>query len=71
MRYVIHRKTSTRCRISDDSGACETAKKCPCFAEDSEDECVSEKRVCCLNCRYRRWTPESYTCMKHMIFYET
>lgn len=39
------------------------AAACPDFCEDSayerEDDAVS-----CYSCRYRRWTPESFDCMK-------
>ncbi len=40
------------------------ALACPGFTEDSEEECMAEEKVSCYNCRYRRWTAESFQCMK-------
>lgn len=37
---------------------------CADFKEDCEDECMSDEPVSCYNCRYRRWTQESFDCMK-------
>jgi hypothetical protein len=44
--------------------AVELANICKHFSSDDEDEWVSEKQRSCYNCRYRRWTPESFTCLK-------
>lgn len=49
---------------NDTVKACEAARLCPDFTEDCEDECVSDELVSCHNCRYRRWTHESFDCMK-------
>lgn len=40
------------------------AAGCPDFREDSEDECIGDAPVSCYNCRYRRWLPIGYHCMK-------
>ncbi len=39
---------------------------CPQFKLDDEDELVAEEERSCLNCRYRRWTVESFECMKKL-----
>lgn len=41
-----------------------TAQDCAFFAEDCEEECVADAEKSCYNCRYRRWTNESFICMK-------
>ncbi|MBR3553142.1 MAG: hypothetical protein IKN72_07115 [Clostridia bacterium] len=41
-----------------------TAEHCPFFAEDCEEECVTDDARSCYDCRYRRWTSESFICMK-------
>ena len=40
------------------------ALACTDFNPDDEDEQVSDTEVTCLNCRYRRWTQESFACLK-------
>lgn len=40
------------------------AAACPAFEPDDEDEMVAEEVISCYNCRYRRWTAESFTCYK-------
>jgi hypothetical protein len=42
----------------------QAAESCPDFREDCEAECVNDDPVSCYNCRYRRWTCESFDCMK-------
>ncbi len=42
----------------------EIAKSCTSFLVDDEDECVSDLDPSCYNCKYRRWTSTSFTCMK-------
>ena len=44
--------------------AAETAEACGAFSQDCEEECVADEDVSCYNCRYRRWTRESFVCMK-------
>ena len=40
------------------------ARQCSYFRPDDEDEWVADEPRSCYNCRYRRWTPQSFTCMK-------
>lgn len=49
---------------NNDAMARIAAEKCPDYIEDSEIECVSDDEKSCYNCRYRRWTQESFQCMK-------
>ncbi|MBN2107139.1 MAG: hypothetical protein JW832_06895 [Deltaproteobacteria bacterium] len=49
---------------SSDYKSVQAALACPHFFLDDEDECVSDEEISCLNCRYRRWTQESFLCMK-------
>lgn len=44
--------------------AADTAARCVSFRADCEEECVADEDVSCYNCRYRRWTRESFICMK-------
>ena len=44
--------------------AAQTAMACPLFKEDCEEECVTDDPRSCYNCRYRRWTKDSFVCMK-------
>ena len=47
--------------------AAETAEQCGGFVRDYEEECFAEQEVTCYNCRYRRWTKDSFECMKKMV----
>ncbi|HHT50889.1 MAG TPA: hypothetical protein GXZ78_05395 [Eubacteriaceae bacterium] len=40
------------------------ALACSNFTEDYEEEQIAEEPISCYNCRYRRWTADSFTCMK-------
>jgi hypothetical protein len=44
--------------------AAQIAEKCDDFKLDDEDELVTDEPKSCYNCRYRRWTEESFTCCK-------
>ena len=44
--------------------AAKTAKSCPNFKVDVEEEIVTDEQVSCYNCRYRRWSLKSFTCLK-------
>lgn len=39
------------------------AAVCGGYRRDDEDETVDDT-ISCYNCRYRRWTVESFTCMR-------
>ncbi|MCF0136971.1 MAG: hypothetical protein HUJ66_01255 [Oscillospiraceae bacterium] len=43
--------------------AAEEAEKCENFSRDYEEECFAFEDVSCYNCRYRRWTRDSFECM--------
>lgn len=44
--------------------AAEEAAACAHFGEDYEEECFCLPERSCYNCRYRRWTKESFECLK-------
>ncbi len=44
--------------------AVETAGQCSVFVNDDEDETVTDDNRSCYDCRYRRWTVDSFECMK-------
>ncbi len=67
MRYAIREKGKFLYGKYDTERALAAAKKCDYFTEDCEEECVSDEPLSCFNCRYRRWTQESFTCMKGVI----
>ena len=48
----------------DDVRAAQAASQCPEFKEDDADEAVSDEDRSCYNCRYRRWTADSFECLK-------
>jgi hypothetical protein len=48
----------------DRPGAAKAAGNCPSFRSDVEEELVVDEPVSCYNCRYRRWTAESFACLK-------
>ena len=39
------------------------ASACRGFRPDEEDEQCDEVSLSCYNCRYRRWTVESFSCL--------
>ncbi|WP_246559399.1 hypothetical protein [Citrifermentans pelophilum] len=45
-------------------GAALLAATCPGFSFDVEEELVADDARSCYNCRYRRWTRLSFTCMQ-------
>jgi len=47
--------------------AAETAFECSNFIPDDEDEQISDEPRSCYNCRYRRWTVESFVCLKGKV----
>jgi len=42
----------------------EIAKNCLFFCTDSEDEWTADELFSCYNCKYRRWTAQSFICCK-------
>lgn len=42
----------------------QAAKLCGNFRRDYEEECFYDEEITCYNCRYRRWTADSFQCMK-------
>ncbi|MBW1901004.1 MAG: hypothetical protein JRJ20_05145 [Deltaproteobacteria bacterium] len=40
------------------------ALQCSSFTCDDDDETVCDDKRSCYNCRYRRWTSDSFECMK-------
>jgi hypothetical protein len=48
---------------SDWAGAAKEALHCVSFCEDVEEECVADEVRSCYNCRYRRWTENSFLCL--------
>ncbi len=49
---------------NDWDGAAKAAGNCADFRADVEEELVIDEPLSCYNCRYRRWTAESFTCQK-------
>jgi hypothetical protein len=47
----------------DWEGAARAAEDCQSFLPDVEEEKVADAARSCYNCRYRRWTAESFTCV--------
>lgn len=55
----------------DDAGdslaAFEIAGKCPVYVIDEDDEDYCDGARTCFNCRFRRWLPEGFACMKGLL----
>jgi hypothetical protein len=47
----------------DWASAAAIAGVCASFRLDDEDELCAEESLSCYNCRYRRWTAESFACL--------
>ena len=50
--------------------AASEAGNCRFFRLDDEDECFAREDVSCYNCRYRRWTNDSFECMHREVRHE-
>jgi hypothetical protein len=48
---------------ADWEGAAKEALGCALFREDVEEECVADEVRSCYNCRYRRWTEDTFRCI--------
>lgn len=46
----------------DFAAAARAALACAIFRPDEEDEWVTDEERSCYNCRYRRWTADSFLC---------
>jgi len=44
--------------------AAQYAAACTQFQMDVEEELIADDDVSCYNCRYRRWTAASFTCLE-------
>ncbi|WP_136523419.1 hypothetical protein [Geomonas ferrireducens] len=42
----------------------QAALACTCFVPDVEEEQLAEEDRSCYDCRYRRWSVESFTCLR-------
>lgn len=51
-----------RCGREDFSSAVRAAAACAVFRPDEEDEWVTDEERSCYNCRFRRWTADSFLC---------
>ena len=49
--------------MDDWKGAAMIAAACAGFRPDVEEELIAEDPRSCYNCRYRRWSIASFTCM--------
>jgi hypothetical protein len=47
----------------DWAGASAAANGCAMFRDDDDDERCADEELSCYNCRYRRWTAESFACL--------
>lgn len=56
-RYFIHGKNSVE-------NASDAAKICTSFVLDVDEECITDLDRCCYDCLYRRWTRDSFMCVK-------
>jgi hypothetical protein len=65
--YLCEDRKSFLYGRDDPQKAREAAGSCPGFREDNDYERVSDDPVSCYNCRYRRWTRESFDCMKGKV----
>lgn len=43
--------------------AADVALACPVFRPDVEEELIAEEERSCYNCRFRRWSVWSFTCL--------
>lgn len=48
----------------DAENAVKAAQKCDYYKKDYDEECFEDEDLTCYNCRYRRWTNNSFQCMK-------
>jgi hypothetical protein len=53
--------------LDDWAGAARIASDCGGFRPDVEEELIAEEPRSCYNCRYRRWSTVSFTCMANTL----
>ena len=51
------------CGLGNWEAAAAAASDCASFRADDEDEQCAEDDQSCYNCRYRRWTADSFACL--------
>ena len=51
----------------DFTGAAAIACSCLEFVPDDSDEWVADEARSCYNCRARRWTRDSFICLRRLI----
>lgn len=70
MTYWKEGKMGKRFLYGDDSPkeAELAALQCGRFSKDDDDECLYEAPITCYNCRYRRWTVDSFECLNLEVF---
>ena len=52
---------------ADLTEAARIAAACSSYRRDDEDEDPLQGAVSCFGCRYRRWVPGGFTCLKHLL----
>lgn len=52
---------------SNPAAAKACASACGQFCWDDDEECMDDSTICCYNCRYRRWSPSSFHCMRRNL----
>ena len=52
---------------ADLRAAADIARECSAYAVDDDEECYLEGARTCFDCRYRRWRPGGFTCMKGLL----
>ena len=50
--------------LNDFDKARQSSENCKNFSLDDEIEWVDDVEKSCYNCRYRKWTEDSFSCMK-------
>jgi hypothetical protein len=55
------------CSDDDLAVAARAAAACGTYRRDDEDEDPLGGALSCFGCRYRRWTPDGFTCMKGLL----
>ena len=52
---------------ADLAAAARIAAACAAYRRDDEDEDPLDGALSCFGCRYRRWVPGGFTCMKDLL----